>query len=146
VGDLALFITYLQYLAEVVALLGMLLVRLRRADIAMDRVAALVHGSEQALVERRPAEPSSDASHVRLRVLAACGLTYRHTPGDRGIAGVDVTLRSGTVTVVTGRIGAGKTTLLRTLLGLLPMEAGTIRWNGKPLSDPASFLVPPRCA
>jgi ABC-type multidrug transport system fused ATPase/permease subunit len=52
VGDLALFITYLQFLADVVALLGVLLVRLRRADVAMDRVAALVPGSEHAVVER----------------------------------------------------------------------------------------------
>ena len=146
VGDLALFVTYLQFLADSVALFAMLLVRLRRADVAMDRVAALVPGSEQALVERPPAEPSSDAPHVRLSVLEARGLTYRHTPGGPGIAGVDLSLRRGTVTVVTGRIGAGKTTLLRTLLGLLRMEAGTVRWNGRLVSDPATFLVPPRCA
>lgn len=146
VGDLALFITYLQFLADFVALLGMLLVRLRRADIAMDRVAELVRGSERALVERRPAEPSSDAPYVRLSVLEARGLTYHHMPGGPGIAGVDLTLRRGTVTVVTGRVGSGKTTLLRALLGLLPMEAGTIRWNGELVSDPAGFLVPPRCA
>jgi ATP-binding cassette, subfamily B, bacterial len=26
------------------------------------------------------------------------------------------------------------------------VEAGTVRWNGRPVSDPATFLVPPRCA
>jgi len=146
VGDLALFITYLQFLADFVALFAMLLVRLRRAEVAMDRVAALVRGSEQTLVEGPPAEPSSPAPPVRFDVLEVRGLTYRHTPGGPGIAGVDVSLRRGTVTVVTGRVGAGKTTLLRTLLGLLPLEAGSIQWNGKLVSDPAGFLVPPRCA
>jgi ATP-binding cassette subfamily B protein len=48
--------------------------------------------------------------------------------------------------VITGRIGAGKTTLLRVLLGLLPNEAGQIRWNGQIVQDPASWFVPPRCA
>jgi ATP-binding cassette subfamily B protein len=48
--------------------------------------------------------------------------------------------------VVTGRVGAGKTTLLRTLLGLLPREAGEIRWNGQIVDDAASFFVPPRAA
>jgi ATP-binding cassette subfamily B protein len=48
--------------------------------------------------------------------------------------------------VVTGRIGAGKTTLLRVLLGLLPNDAGTIRWNGVTVADPAAFFVPPRSA
>ncbi|HSR26686.1 MAG TPA: ABC transporter ATP-binding protein, partial [Candidatus Eisenbacteria bacterium] len=60
--------------------------------------------------------------------------------------GVGVTLRRGTLTVVTGRVGCGKTTLLRALLGLLPADAGSIRWNGREVEDPAAFLVPPRCA
>ncbi len=48
--------------------------------------------------------------------------------------------------MVTGRIGAGKTTLLRALLGLLPRDAGEIRWNGRAVADPATFFVPPTCA
>jgi ATP-binding cassette subfamily B protein len=59
---------------------------------------------------------------------------------------VDLRLPCGTLTVVTGRTGSGKTTLLQTLLGLLPREAGEIRWNGHVVDDTASFLVPPRAA
>jgi ATP-binding cassette subfamily B protein len=55
-------------------------------------------------------------------------------------------LERGTLTVVTGRVGSGKTTLLRVLLGLLPMDAGQIRWNGVPVREPDRFFVPPRCA
>ena len=40
----------------------------------------------------------------------------------------------------------GKTTLLRALLGLLPRDGGTIRWNGALIDDPATFLVPPQAA
>ena len=52
----------------------------------------------------------------------------------------------GSFTVVTGRIGSGKTTLLRVLLGLLPRDAGEVRWNGEPVDDLAAFFVPPRSA
>ena len=48
--------------------------------------------------------------------------------------------------MITGRIGSGKTTLLRALLGLLPKDAGEIRWNGERVDDPATFFVPPRSA
>jgi ATP-binding cassette subfamily B protein len=48
------------------------------------------------------------------------------------------------LTVVTGRVGSGKTTLLRTVLGLLPPAGGEIRWNGRPVGEPAEFFVPPR--
>ena len=79
-------------------------------------------------------------------LLEARGLTYRHPQSGRGIDAVDLRLPRGTLTVVTGRVGAGKTTLLRALLGLLPAEAGEIRWNGHLVDDAASFLVPPRAA
>jgi ATP-binding cassette subfamily B protein len=106
-----------------------------------------------------PKRPPGDA----LRTLEAQGLTYHH-PGSgrgvgggavaqrggqragRGIEGIDLTLRRGTLTVITGRVGAGKSTLLRTLLGLLPAQAGQVLWNGEPVRDGPAFFLPPRAA
>ncbi len=62
----------------------------------------------------------------------------------RGVRDIDLTLKRGTFTVITGRIGSGKTTLLRALLGLLPKQSGEIRWNGELVEDPAAFFIPPR--
>jgi ATP-binding cassette subfamily B protein len=59
---------------------------------------------------------------------------------------VDLTLRRGGFVVVTGPVGSGKTTLLRTLLGLIPRDAGEIAWNGRVVDDPSTFMTPPRCA
>jgi ATP-binding cassette subfamily B protein len=81
-----------------------------------------------------------------LACLEVTGLTARHPGSGRGIAGVDLCVRRGQLVVVTGRIGAGKTTLLHALLGLLPAEAGEIRWNGRRVTDPARFFQPPRSA
>jgi ATP-binding cassette subfamily B protein len=82
----------------------------------------------------------------RLETLTAAGLSYTYPSTGRGIEGIDLHLERGSFTVITGRVGAGKTTLLRVLLGLLPMDAGEIRWNGERVEDPASFFVPPRSA
>ena len=48
----------------------------------------------------------------------------------------DVSLSVGADEVVAllGSNGAGKTTLLKTIVGLLTPRAGTIRWNGEPLT------------
>ncbi|MEU1388848.1 MULTISPECIES: ABC transporter ATP-binding protein [unclassified Nonomuraea] len=96
-----------------------------------------------------PAElpPSGEgpAAPTTLEVLEVRGMSVRH-PGGRGVHDVDLTLRRGTFTVVTGAVGAGKTTLVRALLGLLPLDAGTITWNGRPVPDPGAFLVPGRAA
>jgi ATP-binding cassette subfamily B protein len=82
----------------------------------------------------------------RLQTLSARGLAYTYPSTGRGIRNIDLDLVRGGFTVITGRVGSGKTTLLRVLLGLLPMDAGEIRWNGERVEDPASFFVPPRSA
>ncbi|HEX6363736.1 MAG TPA: ABC transporter ATP-binding protein [Albitalea sp.] len=66
--------------------------------------------------------------------LEARGLTYRHPDSEHSIEDVDLTIERGSFTVITGRIGAGKTTLVRVLLGLLPRDAGEVRWNGEPVA------------
>jgi ATP-binding cassette subfamily B protein len=73
-------------------------------------------------------------------------LTYKYPDTGRGIEDINLRLKRGSFTVLTGRVGSGKTTLLRVLLGLLPKDAGEIRWNGEIVEDPATFFVPPRSA
>jgi len=67
-------------------------------------------------------------------------------PASRGIEDINISLTRGSFTVVTGRVGSGKSTLLQTLLGLLPMEAGEIYWNGQRVWTPSEFFTPPRSA
>ena len=53
----------------------------------------------------------------------------------------DVSLQAelGKVTVVLGRNGVGKTTLLKSLMGLVPIRAGVIEFNGKPIQNATSY-------
>ena len=54
--------------------------------------------------------------------------------GDRRLfAGIGFKLEAGELLYLQGRNGAGKTSLLRMLIGLLPPEAGEIRWKGAPI-------------
>jgi ATP-binding cassette subfamily B protein len=156
VGDFALFVSYLGFIADFTAGLGKHLAHYRQTGVAFARMSDLLGGAPPAaLVEPTPLHlrgplptvpPPARSATDQLILVEARGLTYRHPQSGRGIAAVDLRLPRGTLTVVTGRVGAGKTTLLQTLLGLLPREAGEIRWNGHVVDDTASFLVPPRAA
>ena len=156
VGNFVLFISYLGLIADFTDGLGRFLAHYHQTGVAFTRMFALLGDAPQAalvaptslyLSGPLPAVPPPVRSASdRLVLLEACGLTYRHPQSGSGIAGADLSLPRGTLTVVTGRVGAGKTTLLRTLLGLLPPETGEIRWNGRIVDDPAGFFVPPRAA
>lgn len=52
--------------------------------------------------------------------------------GKRLLADIDLTINEGEFVGVLGPNGAGKTTLMRAILGLVPVEAGTIRIFGSP--------------
>ncbi len=156
VGDFALFVSYLGFIADFTAGFGKFLAHYRQTGVAFARMsgllgdippAALVDHASLYLRGPLPTMPPPDSRTTDpLILMEARGLTYRHPQSEHGITSVDLRLVSGTVTVVTGRVGAGKTTLLQTLLGLLPREAGEIWWNGHVVDDAASFFVPPRTA
>ncbi|MDP4507747.1 ABC transporter ATP-binding protein [Nonomuraea turcica] len=167
VGDLALFTSYIGWLTALPRSIGTTLYGLPQAAVAVDRLTRLMAPHENAddlsrdngvWLRRDPPPPSPAAvppgeagglsrGGDRLAVLEARGLTVRHDDhGRRGLFDVDLRLQRGTFTVVTGAVGSGKTTLIRALLGLLPLHSGTISWNGVPIGDPGTFLVPGRAA
>lgn len=51
--------------------------------------------------------------------------------------GISLQVRAGEIVAVLGRNGVGKTTLLRTLIGDLPLQSGSIRFDGTDVSREA---------
>jgi ABC-type multidrug transport system fused ATPase/permease subunit len=156
VGDFAMFVSYLTWVMGFPRWAGRLLARYKQISVSFDRMqtlaavtspAPLVAHSPLYLHDPAPALPAEVRTPAdRLERLDVRGLTYTYPGSTHGISDVYLTVNRGEFVVITGRIGAGKTTLLDTLLGLLPRDAGTIRWNGTAIDDPALWLVPPRAA
>ena len=153
IGDFALFTYFLPVLSDFIMAIGMVVAHYKQADVSSQRLQEVMEGRAEALIEHRPlnftqAEPVHEAPAIAplLTSFEVSELSYRHLSSGRGVEGVSFVLAPGTLTVLTGRIGSGKSTLLRALLGLLPAQAGEIRWNGERVEDAATFLLPPRAA
>jgi ATP-binding cassette subfamily B protein len=156
VGDFALFVYFLWFTTDLPAYLGSFIGDIKQQDVATARLTGLIPDAPpQALAAHHPVYQTSAppplaapvaAQRDRLETLEARGLTAIFPGSGRGVRSVDLLIRRGAFIVITGQIGAGKTTLLRALLGLLPLDAGAIHWNGQRVADPATWFQPPRCA
>lgn len=156
VGDFSLFVFLLGGISELTTFSGLLMARYKQIGVSVERMGRLMEGAHpEALTTFSPVYMDGNFPDVvyrdkspedKLHTLAATGLSYRYPGSDNGIFDVDLRLRSGTLTIITGRVGAGKTTLLRVLLGLLPRDGGEIRWNQTVVERPDDWFTPPRCA
>lgn len=156
IGDFALFVYYLWFTTNLPSQWGIFIGDVKQQDVSLQRMVELIPDeSPHVLMEHAPVyeqaqlpalvHPEKTPAHD-LEKLAIHGLTYHYPGTDNGISDISLHLKRGSFTVITGRIGSGKTTLLRTLLGLLPKNAGEIYWNGEQIDDPATFFKPPYSA
>lgn len=162
VGDFALFVYNLSFVTSFLNFFGTFLAVSKQTEVSFERMEELLSGAPaQTLVahnhlylndlrgrqQKLPLveQPRWNKS-TRLHELKLSNLSYNYPGTTRGISDVNLKIVRGSFTVITGRIGSGKTTLLRVLLGLLPMHAGAIYWNGCLVDDPANFFVPNRSA
>jgi len=156
IGDLALFAYYLTWVTDFSALIGEKIAWFKRLGVSIDRMDYLLQGEPpEKLVRYTPVYLRSalpEVPHInkapsdQLHTLDVHHLNYLFPDTGRGIEDIELHLTQGSFTVITGRVGSGKTTLLQSLLGLLPMQAGEIYWNGKWVWEPGEFFVPPRSA
>ena len=156
VGDFYLFISYVGSVARSGSLIGSLIAQHKRAEVSFERMINTTDElTPSKLVEHGPIYLTGDLPVIsvskpkpsdRLELLNIQGLTYQYPNTSNGIRDVDLELPAGSFTVITGQIGSGKSTLLKTLLGMLPTQAGQISWNQKVITQPKDFFIPPRCA
>lgn len=155
VGNFALFTSYLANIGFSISLFGYMVFQHKRLKVSFDRMRTLFRpGEEDRIMDFRETYLNEDPPELptekrdpkeKLRELEISNLAYQYPHSANGIQDISFRVKRGQFLVITGRIGSGKSTLVRTLLGLLPKQEGTIRWNGEDV-DPATFLMPPRAA
>ena len=76
---------------------------------------------------------------VTTPILQVSGVEVTYAPRHRGglpvhaVDGVDLAVSAGEIVALVGESGCGKTTLARAVLGLQPLSAGSISFDGAPL-------------
>ena len=156
-GDFALFAAYIWPTTQLMRVASRVITNYKQASVSTQRMETMMQGAPVgAVVAHQPVymdgklpplpyTPKTAHTHT-LTNLTIQNLSFTYPGSDNGIHNIDLKLEAGSFVVVTGRIGSGKTTLLKVLLGLLPKNGGEIYWNGRLVEDPATFMVPPRCA
>ncbi len=56
--------------------------------------------------------------------------------------GTSLKAQSGEILCLLGRNGAGKTTIMKSIMGLLPLSAGTVKLDGKVISEMPAHEIP----
>lgn len=157
VGDFALFIYYLTFVADFTQFFGSFIAHYQQTGVALRRMIQLLQERDgEGLVKHSPlylkVEPEEKIKNESLKEegntkilekLKIKDLTYTYEGAGNGIKNVSFNINKGDFTVITGRIGSGKSTLVKTLLGLLPKENGEVYWNNSKVEEPAEFFLPP---
>jgi ATP-binding cassette, subfamily B, bacterial len=152
-GQVALLASYAVLLAGLPRHWAQWLAARRHADVAITRLRGVVRDGDVddliapvARIELDPAPvpryalpPAPPAPRIELRGVVA------EAPDGTFVGPVDLTVPAGGLGVITGQVGCGKSTLLRAVLGLAPLRAGEVRWNGEAV-DLSRTMTPPRAA
>jgi ATP-binding cassette, subfamily B, multidrug efflux pump len=90
-------------------------------------------GHVAGIQEPLPASPAVPSGPVAISVQ---GLTFRYsTASAPALRDIWLEIPAGTLVAITGSVGSGKSALARALMGLYPIEAGQVLWNGRPLAS-----------
>lgn len=147
-ADFVLFIALLPRLTNQMGFFGDMMANHRRTNVSYERLnRMLVDAPSDITVQHHSLDSQQQPPVVELDYQPLQKLEVRQLqalyPNGLGLQDVSFELQRGDFVVITGRIGSGKTTLLRSILGLIPKTGGQVLWNDQPVSDPASFFVPP---
>jgi ATP-binding cassette, subfamily B, bacterial len=152
-GQVALLASYAVLLAGLPRHWAQWLAARRHADVALTRLRGVVRAGDVddliAPVARIDVDPAPVPSYPLPSAPRAPRLELRgvvaESPDGTLIGPIDLTVPAGGLGVVTGQVGAGKSTLVRAVLGLAPLRAGEVRWDGE-VVDPSRSMAPPRAA
>lgn len=140
-GDLVLYVYCLSFVADFSQRFGDFLAYLKQTEVSVERLCTLIGepNLDSIMTKRKiflkpvnlQAEFQDRQEKKEISELKINDLSYTYKGSNNGIKNINLTVKKGTVTVITGRIGSGKSTLVKVLAGLLPIDSGQILLDGE---------------
>ncbi|MBK7977134.1 MAG: ABC transporter ATP-binding protein [Deltaproteobacteria bacterium] len=112
---------------------------MQSAMASCERIFALLDEAPESLNESAAPRPVADPIPVAARSSATVarvafeGVRFSYRPGVEVLRGIDFTVAPGEKVALVGPTGSGKSTVARLLLGLYPLDSGTVRVDGADL-------------
>ena len=129
-GMMFAFLAYQQHFTQSVKMLLQEGIKFRLLSLHLDRLADIVY--EDSETKQTPNQiPPEIKGGISIE-----NVSFRYSDNDPWVLeNVNMEMEAGAMTTLTGMSGGGKTTLLKLILGLYAPTKGTIKIDGKPLSE-----------
>lgn len=149
IGNLVLFLYYLDYISGFVMEFGEYLAHYKQTEIAFQRLEEyfepedrwkLVEHTELDLKNVEFEEALVEAEEFHSVEYRSIGVSYG--TGEFKLRGFSLKMSRGEKAAIRGKVGSGKSSLLKALVGLLPVTGGEIFWNGVKVEQISEYLKP----
>ena len=133
IGMMMAFLAYQQHFTLSVKMLLQEGIKFRLLSLHLDRLADIVYEDSEILetLETGAEALSPIVGHIEIE-----DLSFRYSDHDPWVLeNINFDMKAGEMTTLTGMSGGGKTTLLKLILGLYAPTKGTIKIDGKALSE-----------
>jgi ATP-binding cassette subfamily B protein len=128
VGTLFAFMTYVAMVIWPIRQLGRVLTDTGKAVVSLGRIREVLDASDES--EEHAPEEGRARGEIEIE-----GLTFAYAQGRPVLRDVSLHVRPGETLAIVGPPGSGKSTLIRVLLRLYPYQQGSVRLDGREISQ-----------
>jgi ATP-binding cassette subfamily B protein len=130
IGNFTAFVAYLGIIIFPIIMIGFLSNSISRASASYARVSDTLNAEDEKALGTLAAPIKGDIA------LDNVSVSFGEKNAEKAILkNISFTIAAGSRTAILGPTAAGKTHLLYLLIGLLPPSTGTVRYDGRPVSD-----------
>lgn len=134
-GTLVAFLDYVNKFFAPIRDLSAKYAVMQSAMASCERIFALLDEVPEGLGAARPVPTSAPPAAAVTPRVAFEGVRFSYRPGVEVLRGIDFAVAPGEKVALVGPTGSGKSTIARLLLGLYPLDAGTVRVDGADLRE-----------